>query len=156
MTVRFRPETTASRTTTNQRLASRDRQTQASVHAHQYCDEIRAGGDVTQTDPAVALRRPFDSASMRAFNERLRICREAQRESCAAGRRRRTVRTSAGLGRVIEGIDISIARTSRQCVARPSTAARTTTNYGLRHAAGKRRRELARTEFATRVEPVAT
>ena len=37
----------------------------------------------------------------------------AERESCAAGRRRRTVRTSAGLGLVNEGIGISIARTSR-------------------------------------------
>ena len=56
---------------------------------------------MTQTDPAVALRRRFGPANIRAFNERLRVRREAQRESYAAGRRRRTVRTSAGLGGTI-------------------------------------------------------
>ena len=34
---------------------------------------------MTQTDSAVALRTRFGSANIRALNERLRICREAQR-----------------------------------------------------------------------------
>ena len=104
--MRFSSETTAARTTTNQRLASRDRQTEASVHAHPYCDEIRAGGDVTQTDSAHALRRRFGLANIGAFNERLQIRREAQRRAKRAARtsgnqerhRSTRLRLSAGLG----------------------------------------------------------
>ena len=72
------------------RLASRGRQTEARTHAHQYCDEIRAGGDVTQTDPALALGRRFDPANIRAFNERLRFAErpnvrvDSARRRCAS------------------------------------------------------------------------
>ena len=47
---------------------------------HHYCDEIKAGSDVTQTDLAVALRRRFGEANILALNERLQICRKAQLE----------------------------------------------------------------------------
>ena len=64
---------------------------------------------------------------------------------------------NTGLGMVNEGIDTSIARTSRQCVAdlRPQPNARPQT-HGLRHATGERRRELTRSKNATRSEAVAT
>ena len=48
---------------------------------HHYCDEIKAGSDVTQAYPALALRRRFGLANIGAFNERLQIRREAQRDA---------------------------------------------------------------------------
>ena len=45
--------------TTNPRLASRDPQSEAQAYAYRPCDEISAGSNVTQTDPALAHRRRF-------------------------------------------------------------------------------------------------
>ena len=64
---------------------------------HHYCDEIKAGSDVTQTDPALALRRRFAPANIGAFNERLQIRREAQRKSKGL-RAFAQSRLTAGLG----------------------------------------------------------
>ena len=53
---------------------------------HHYCDEIKAGSDVTQTDSAVAHRRCFGEAKIRALNEWRQVqLQEAQRSRSGAG-----------------------------------------------------------------------